>query len=74
MTIEQLEESFKLYVPPGGLLLVQVPDEKVISMDAAIKSISPMLRSRNIAVVLFPDDASLVMVPEARRVMALRYK
>lgn len=69
--LETLLQYFTLACPPGGLLVFQVPPARYESVNAALRKLMPTLSNRNIGILLFDEDASIVMVPEARRVIAL---
>jgi hypothetical protein len=63
--------ALKLSVAPGGLLVFVVAKEQIDQAHNAIQKVVPQLKARNIAALLYDDSTTLIMVPEARRVLAL---
>ena len=68
---EEIERAFKVCLHPGGLLVLCVRKELIQHVDRKLSEIMPLLKSKNIGVLLFDDDVSFVMVPEARKVLPL---
>ncbi len=69
---EMLEQTLKVSIPPGGVVIFICSKDKVSAIDKGIQSIMPILKSKNISAILFNDDVSCIMVPEARRVLPLK--
>lgn len=69
--LEEIEKAFKCSLHPGGLLVISVPKEYIQQVDWKLKELMPLLKSKNIGVLLFDDDVAFVMVPEAQKVLAL---
>ena len=74
MTVEDLQmirSMMKVAVNPGGLIVFQCPKIHMQEFDGIIKSIVPLLKSKDIAALVVDDEVSFVMVPEARRILTL---
>lgn len=71
--INMLASALKTSLTPGGLVIFQCPPNMIGRMDEAMKQIIPVLKAKDIGVLLFSDEISVVMVPEARRAIGLAY-
>lgn len=71
MDFALLEKCLKTALCPGGVIIFQVEEDQIDTMDRLIQKIMPLLKSKNISALLFSTDVSVVMVPEARRVIPL---
>ncbi len=66
-----LSKALKMTLFPGTVVIFQIEHKFLQELDSAIKGILPILRSANIQVLAFSDDVSIVMVPEAKKVLTL---
>ncbi len=69
--LEVLERSLKMVIPPGGCIIFVVKEEDITAADQVMQKIAPILRARNICALLFSDDTTVIVVPEARRVVPI---
>ncbi len=69
--LDMLEQCIKTSLPPGGCVIFQVPEDQIKAADKAIQGIMPILKARNICAILFNEDVTVIMVPEARRVIPI---
>ena len=70
-TIEDIEKAYKCCLHPGGLLVLCVEKKYYDFIDFKIRQIMPLLKSKNIGVLLLDEDTSFVMVPESRRIITM---
>jgi hypothetical protein len=71
ITFDEIEKELCCSLHRGGLLVLCVAKEHIADVDRKLREIMPLLKSKDIGVLLFDDDVACVMVPESKKVLAL---
>lgn len=72
--LDLLRKSLNTEMNPGSILIFAVDRELCQEVGSRVQRIMPVLERYGITCLVVDDDASMIVVPEARRVLMLARK
>lgn len=70
-TLSELSHALKANISPGGLVIFQVESHHMPAADRILRQIDWVFKKHEVGMLLLSEDVTIVMVPEARRILTL---